>query len=63
MGDRLMDKRNFEFLFYRFTAAWLIVFTYVFTLLRRAGRMRGELKRLEAMLDRPESSQSETAIL
>jgi CcmD family protein len=44
-----MDKRNFEFLFYGFTAAWLIVFAYVLTLLRRSSRLRGELKRLEAI--------------
>jgi CcmD family protein len=50
---RVMDKRNLEFMFYGFTAAWLIVFGYVFTLLSRARRIRGEIKRLETMLDRP----------
>jgi len=50
-----MDQRNFAYMFYGFTAAWLIVFIYVFTLLRRARKMRGELLRIEAILDRPES--------
>jgi CcmD family protein len=44
-----MDKRNFEFMFYGFSAAWLIVFGYVWTLLRRSRRMRSELKRLAAI--------------
>ena len=50
-----MDKRNFEFMFYGFTAAWLLVFVYVFSLVGRARRLRRELKRYEAMLERPDS--------
>ena len=50
-----MDSRNFEFMFYGFTAAWLIVFIYVLTLVRRGSRIREELKRHEALLERPES--------
>jgi CcmD family protein len=45
-----MDRRNLEFMFYGFTAAWLIVFAYVLSLVRRAKRLRGELKRLESLL-------------
>jgi CcmD family protein len=48
-----MDRRNFEFMFYGFTAAWLIVFIYVVTLVRRGSRIRSELKRYEAILERP----------
>lgn len=48
-----MDSRNFVFMFYGFTAAWLIIFVYVFTLLRRASRIRDELRRYEAMLELP----------
>jgi CcmD family protein len=50
-----MDSRNFVFMFYGFTAAWLIIFAYLFTLLRRANRIRAELRRNEAMLDLPKS--------
>jgi CcmD family protein len=46
-----MDARNFTYMFYGFSAAWLIVFIYVFTLVRRATRLRAELKRHQSMLD------------
>jgi CcmD family protein len=55
MGGRLIDARNFEFMFYGFTVAWLIVFAYVLTLVGRARRIRGELKRLGEILEQPES--------
>ena len=45
-----MDQRNFVFMFYGFTAAWLIIFLYVFSLIHRAGRIRDELRRYEAAL-------------
>ena len=48
-----MDSRNFQFMFYGFTAAWLIVFVYILTLVRRGNRIRAELKRQEALLERP----------
>ena len=48
-----MDKQNFVFMFYGFTAAWLIVFVYVLTLVRRGSRIRRELKQYEAILERP----------
>jgi CcmD family protein len=47
-----MDRRNFEFMFYGFTAAWLIVFVYVLTLVRRGSRLRAELKRQDASSER-----------
>ena len=40
-----MDRRNFEYMFYGFTVAWLIVFVYVLTLVRRGNRLRAELQR------------------
>jgi len=46
-----MDHRNFEFMFYGFTAAWLIVFVYVLTLVRRGSRLRAEVKRHAAALE------------
>jgi CcmD family protein len=47
-----MDSRNFEFMFYGFTAAWLIVFVYILTLVRRGSRLRAELKRQEGLSER-----------
>lgn len=49
-----MDSRNLGFMFYGFTAAWLIVFVYVLTLLRRGSRIRAELKRHAALSERPD---------
>jgi CcmD family protein len=46
-----MDKRNFQFMFYGFTVAWLIVFVYVLTLVRRGNRLRAELKRHAAAME------------
>jgi CcmD family protein len=46
-----MDQRNFVFMFYGFSAAWLLVFVYVLTLLRRGSRIQSELKRLGERLD------------
>jgi CcmD family protein len=48
-----MDHRNFVFMFYGFTLAWLIIFMYVLSLIRRAGRIRAELRRYEASLGVP----------
>jgi CcmD family protein len=45
-----MDHRNLVFMFYGFTAAWLIVFGYVLSLIRRGRRIRDELSRCEAIL-------------
>jgi CcmD family protein len=50
-----MDSRNFVFMFYGFTAAWLIIFVYVLTLVRRGRRIREDLRRYEAMLEHPKS--------
>jgi len=50
-----MDHRNLVFMFYGFTAAWLIIFLYVVSLVRRAGRIRDELRHYEAILRSPSS--------
>ncbi|MGO4883306.1 MAG: CcmD family protein [Bryobacteraceae bacterium] len=46
-----MDRRNFEYMFYGFTVAWLIVFVYVLTLVRRGNRLRAELQRHAEPID------------
>src|ERR1035438_9756187 len=45
-----MDSRNLGFMFYGFTAAWLIVFVYVLTLLRRGVDRRARVLRFPGHL-------------
>ncbi|MEO7142389.1 MAG: CcmD family protein [Bryobacteraceae bacterium] len=46
-----MDPRNFEYMFYGFLAAWLIVVVYVLTLAIRERRLQRELAEVKAMLE------------
>ncbi|MBV9612291.1 MAG: CcmD family protein [Acidobacteriaceae bacterium] len=45
-----MDARNFTFMFYGFTAAWLIVLLYVISLARRGIRLKKELEDVKQLL-------------
>jgi len=47
-------EQNFAFLFYGFTAAWLIVILYVISIAIREKRLRQELDRVKRMLDERE---------
>ncbi|HWB98154.1 MAG TPA: CcmD family protein [Bryobacteraceae bacterium] len=47
-----MEKQNLACMFYGFAAAWLVLFIYLFALIRRASRSRRELKRLEGGIDK-----------
>jgi len=47
-------EQNFAFLFYGFTAAWLIVILYVISLALRESNLRQELDRVKRMLDERE---------
>ncbi|MBI1787991.1 MAG: CcmD family protein [Acidobacteria bacterium] len=46
-----MDQRNFEFMFYGFSAAWLLLVGYALTLLGRERKINAEIQRLKAMLE------------
>lgn len=46
-----MDARNFTYMFYGFTVAWLAVVVYVVTLASRDRRLRQEMQRLKAMME------------
>lgn len=48
--------RNFTFMFYGFTAAWLIVLLYIVSLARRGARLRKELEDVKHLAgsNRPE---------
>jgi len=45
-----MDSRNFAFMFYGFSAAWLVVVAYLIYLARREQKIRQELSRLKNMI-------------
>ncbi|HLJ17185.1 MAG TPA: CcmD family protein [Bryobacteraceae bacterium] len=46
-----MDSRNFEYMFYGFLAAWLLIVIYVVTLVVREHRLKRELDQVKAMLE------------
>jgi len=46
-----MDK-NFEFMFYGFLVAWLLVIGYVVLLALREGKLRRELDRVRQMVEK-----------
>jgi CcmD family protein len=46
-----MDARNFTYMFYGFTAAWVIIVIYVITLVSREKRIRQQVDQLKRMLD------------
>ena len=47
-----MDTRNFDYMFYGFVAAWLIITVYVVSLAMREGRLRKELERVRKMVEK-----------
>ena len=46
-----MDPRNFEYMFYGFSAAWLLIVIYALTLLGRERKINEEIKRLRSMVE------------
>ena len=46
-----MDVRNFTYMFYGFTAAFLILVVYVVSLALRERRLRSELDRVRRMVE------------
>jgi CcmD family protein len=46
-----MDAINQTFLFYGYTAAWLIVLGFILLLVRRGQRIDHELERLKALVE------------
>lgn len=45
-----MDQRNFTYMFYGFTVAWLAVVAYIILLTTRENRLRREMDRLRGMI-------------
>lgn len=50
-----MDERNFQYMFYGFAAAWLVIVLYVMSLVARERKMRDELITLKNMMRERES--------
>jgi hypothetical protein len=48
-------QRNYEFLSYGLTAAWLILAIYVLMMMAREKRLKREIASLKAMLEEKES--------
>lgn len=46
-----MDPRNFLYMFYGFTAAWLILVVYVLLLALRERKLKAELDRVRRMVE------------
>lgn len=46
-----MDTRNFTYMFYGFSAAWLILFAYLVALVGRERKIRRELENLKRMIE------------
>ncbi len=55
-----MDVRNLTFLFYGFTAAWLIVIVYVISIASRERKLRQELDRVKRLVEEREADQKQS---
>jgi len=52
----MVEARNFQFLFYGLTAAWLIVIGYIFYLVSRDRKLSKELGRLKNLMSERENT-------
>jgi CcmD family protein len=53
-----VDITNLHFLFFGYSAAWIIMIGFVFLLVQRGRRIDRELTRLKSLVDDKENSQS-----
>ena len=51
-----MNPQNYNFMFYGFTVAWLIVIGYVISIAVREKKLRHELDRVKKMIEEGEST-------
>jgi CcmD family protein len=49
-----MDPRNFQYMFYGFAAAWVLIVIYALSMLARERRIKDEIARLKSMLEEKE---------
>lgn len=50
-----MDPRNFTFLFYGLSVAWLILFGYVLSVVTRERKLQKDLDRVRRLIEEKES--------
>jgi CcmD family protein len=53
-----MSPQNFNFMFYGFTVAWLIIIGYVISIAMREKNLRQELDRVKRMVEENEQTRS-----
>jgi CcmD family protein len=46
-----MDQRNFLYMFYGFSVAWVVIVVYALTLFSRERKIRKEIDRLKSMIE------------
>ena len=46
-----MDPRNFQYMFYGFSAAWVLIVIYALTLLARESKIKDGITRLKSMME------------
>jgi CcmD family protein len=51
-----MSPQNYNFMFYGFTVAWLIVIVYVISIALREKKLREELDRVKRMVEQGEQT-------
>ncbi len=49
-----MSPQNYEFMFYGFTVAWLVIMIYVISIALRERKLRQELDRVKRMVEERE---------
>jgi CcmD family protein len=54
--DNDMSPQNYNFMFYGFTVAWLIVMVYVISIALREKKLRQELDRVKRMVEEGEQT-------
>ena len=45
-----MDPRNFQYMFYGFSVAWLLIVVFAFSMLVRERKIKAEIDRLKSMM-------------
>ena len=49
-----MDARNFQYMFYGFSVAWLVIAIYVISIASRESKLKNELDRVKKMVEQGE---------
>lgn len=50
-----MDTRNFTYMFYGFSVAWVVIAIYAVTLMQRQGKINKQVESLKKMVEEKKS--------